>query len=74
MSQLGEPLEWDNPWEGTEFEHIINELIQKTDENRERLDKLESVVEGIKSDFEALKADTIRIVNNIYNKLSEVWR
>jgi hypothetical protein len=65
MSQLGEPFEWENSWEGTEFE----ELIQKTDE---RLDKLESTMEGIKYDFEALKADTIRIVSTIYKNLSEM--
>jgi hypothetical protein len=68
MPQLGEPPEWENSWEGTESE----ELIQKTDENRERLDKLESTMEGIKYDFEALKADTIRIVSTIYKNLSEM--
>jgi hypothetical protein len=40
MPQPGEPPEWDNPWEGTESEDIIDELIQKTDGNRERLNKL----------------------------------
>ncbi|CAB4022262.1 Hypothetical predicted protein [Paramuricea clavata] len=47
MPRIGEPYEWGNPWEGTELEDIINELIQKTDENRERLTKLETIVEGI---------------------------
>jgi hypothetical protein len=36
MSQL----DWGNSWEGTEFEDIIDELIEKTDKNQERLDKL----------------------------------
>ena len=72
MSQLGEPFEWDNPWEGTEFEDIINELIQKTDANRERLDKLESIVESLKYDFESFKNDTTKTVINIYKNLNEM--
>ncbi|CAB4031807.1 phage repressor [Paramuricea clavata] len=31
MSQYGEPYKWGNAWEGTEFEAIISELIEKTD-------------------------------------------
>jgi predicted CopG family antitoxin len=72
MSQLGEPLEWDNPWEGTGFEDIINELIQKTDRKQERLTKLESIVESLKYDFEVFKNDTIKIVGDIYKNLSEM--
>jgi hypothetical protein len=60
MSQL----DWGNSWEGTEFEDIINELIQKTDENRERLDKLESILEALKYDFESFKTDTVKTVVN----------
>jgi hypothetical protein len=72
MPQLGEPFEWGNAWEGTEFEDIINELIQKTDENRERIEKLESIVEGLKYDFEAFKDDTVKRVVNIYKNLNEM--
>jgi hypothetical protein len=72
MSQLGEPFEWDNPWEGTEFEDIIDELIQKTDENRERIEKLESIVEGLKYDLETFKTDTVKTVVNIYKNLNEI--
>jgi hypothetical protein len=60
MPQLGEPYEWGNPWGGTEFEDIINELIQKTRENREKIEELESIVGGLKYDFEAFKTDTIK--------------
>jgi hypothetical protein len=72
MPQIGEPFVWGNPWEGTEFEDIINELIEKTKENRERLDILESIVESLKYDFEAFKNDTIKTVVNIYKNLNEM--
>jgi hypothetical protein len=68
MSQL----DWGNSWEGTEFEDIIDELIQKTDENRERLDQLESILEALKYDFEVFKNDTIKTVTNIYKILQEM--
>jgi hypothetical protein len=72
MPQLGEPFEWENVWEATEFEDIIEELIQKTDENRERIEKLESTIEGLRYDFEAFKNDTIKTVINIYKNLNEM--
>jgi hypothetical protein len=72
MPQLGEPFEWDNPWEGTEFEDIIDELIQKTDENMEQLNKLESILEALNYDFEAFKTDTVKTVINIYKNLNEM--
>jgi hypothetical protein len=72
MPQLGEPYDWGNPWEGTEFEDIIDELIQKTDENRERIEKLESIVEGLKYDLETFKTDTVKTVVNIYKNLNEI--
>jgi hypothetical protein len=72
MPQLGEPFAWGNAWEGTEFEDIINELIQKTDENRERLIKLESILEALKYNFEAFKTDTVKTVVNIYKNLNEM--
>ena len=72
MSQLGESSEWDNSWEGTESEAIIDELIQKTDENRERIEKLECIVEGLRYDFEAFKTDTIKSVVGIYKNLNEM--
>jgi hypothetical protein len=68
MPQLGEPSEWDNPWEGTEFD----ELIQKTDGNRERLTKLETIVEGIQYDLKSFTEETIKVMNNIYKRLSEL--
>ncbi|CAB3982130.1 Hypothetical predicted protein [Paramuricea clavata] len=72
LPQIGEPYEWGNPWEETEFEDIINELTQKTDENRERLTKLETTVEGIQYDLKSPIKETIKVVNNIYKKNSEV--
>ena len=72
MPQLGEPFVWGNPREGTEFEDIIDELIGKTDENRERIEKLESIVEKLMYDFEAFKNDTIKTVVNIYKNLNEM--
>jgi hypothetical protein len=47
-------------------------LIGKTDENRERIEKLESIVEGLRYDFEAFKNDTIKTVVNIYKNLNEM--
>ena len=47
-------------------------MIQKTDENRERIEKLESIVEGLKYDFEAFKDDTVKRVVNIYKNLNEM--
>jgi hypothetical protein len=29
-----EPYEWSNPWEGTEFEEMIEELLEKAEEAR----------------------------------------
>jgi ubiquinone biosynthesis protein UbiJ len=69
---MGEPFVWGNPWEGTEFEDIINELIKKTDDNREALDKLKNKIEGIRYDLKTFTDDTIRTVTNIYKKLSEL--
>jgi hypothetical protein len=68
MPQLGEPFEWGNPWEGTEFE----ELIQKTKENRERIEELEKIVEGLKYDLETFKTDIVKTVVNIYKNLNEM--
>ena len=59
-------------WEGTESEAIIDELIEKTDRNQERLDKLESILEALKYDFEAFKTDTVKTVVNIYKNLNEM--
>ena len=74
MPQLGEPFEWDNPWEGTEFEDIIDELIQKTDGNRERLTKLETIVEGIQYDLKSFTEETIKVMNNNYKKNFQNYR
>jgi hypothetical protein len=59
-------------WEGTESEAIIDELIEKTDRNQERLDKLESILEALKYDFESFKTDTVKSVVNIYKNLNEM--
>jgi hypothetical protein len=72
MPQLGEPYDWGNPWEGTEYQDIIEELIQKTDKNREQLDKIQATLEALKYDFEAFKTDTIKTVVNIYKNLNEM--
>jgi hypothetical protein len=68
MSQF----DWGNSWEGTESEAIIDELIEKTDRNQERLDKLESILEALKYDFESFKTDTVKSVVNIYKNLNEM--
>lgn len=34
MPQLMEPYEWSNPWEGTEFEEVIEELLEEAEEAR----------------------------------------
>ena len=72
MPELGELFDWGNPWEGTEFEDIINELIKKTNENRERLSKLEDKVESIQYDLKTFSDDTVRMVTDILRKLSEL--
>ena len=68
MPQLGEPFVWGNPWEGTEFD----ELIQKTKENRERIEELEKIVGALKYDFETFAKDSIRTVEKIYKNLNEM--
>jgi hypothetical protein len=68
MPQIGEPFVWGNPWEGTEFD----ELIQKTKENMERIEELEQIVGALKYDFETFKTDTIKTVVNIYKNLNEM--
>ncbi|CAB4039018.1 Hypothetical predicted protein [Paramuricea clavata] len=72
MPRLGGPYDWGNPWEGTEFEDIIDELIEKTDENREQLDKIQATLDSLKYDFEAFKNDIIKTVVNIYKNLNEM--
>ena len=72
MPQLGEPFVWGNAWEGTEFEAIIDELIEKTDNNKEQLDKIQTTLEALKYDFETFKNDTIKTVVNIYKNLNEM--
>jgi hypothetical protein len=56
-------------WEGTEFEDIIDELIEKTDRNQERLEKMESILKALKYDPESFKTDTVKTVINIYIKI-----
>jgi hypothetical protein len=67
MPQIGEPFVWGNPWED-----IINELIEKTKENRERIEELEKIVGALKYDFEAFAKDSIRTVEKIYKNLNEM--
>ncbi|CAB4026844.1 DNA polymerase, partial [Paramuricea clavata] len=81
MSNYGGPYEWGNAWDGTEFESIIDELIEKTDRNKEQLDKIQATLDSLESDhnalknkivgplqyeFEAFKIDTIKTVE-VYN-------
>jgi hypothetical protein len=58
MPQLGEP------WDGTEFESII----EKTDG---QLSILQEKLDGLKYDFETFKNETIKMITNIYKKLHE---
>jgi hypothetical protein len=67
MPQLGEPFDWGNPWDGTEFESIIDELIEKTEE----LSILQEKLDGLKYDFETFKNETIKMITTIYKKLHE---
>jgi hypothetical protein len=64
MPQLGEPFDWGNPWDGTEFESII----EKTDG---QLSILQEKLDGLKYDFETFKNETIKMITNIYKKLHE---
>jgi hypothetical protein len=63
MPQIGEPFVWGD---------IINELIQKTKEDRERIEELEKIVGGLKYDFETFAKDSIRTVEKIYKNLNEM--
>jgi hypothetical protein len=38
----------------------------------ERLTKLETIVEGIQYDLKSFTEETIKVMNNIYKKLSEL--
>ncbi|CAB3987828.1 Hypothetical predicted protein [Paramuricea clavata] len=73
-------------WDGTEFESIIDELIEKTDRNKEQLDKIQATLDSLERDhdalknkivgplqydFEAFKIDTIKTVVKIYKNLNE---
>ena len=58
MPQLGEP------WDGTEFESII----EKTDG---QLSILQEKLDELKYDFESFKNDTIKMVTNILKNLHE---
>ena len=68
---MSEPFDWGNPWDGTEFESIIDELIEKTDKNAELIDELKEECEGLRYDFESFKNDTIKMVTNILKNLHE---
>jgi hypothetical protein len=48
------------------------ELNLKTNSNREKLNKLEKDIEKIQYDLKAFTDDTIKIVSNIYKKLSDL--
>jgi hypothetical protein len=67
MPQLGEPFDWGTPWDGTEFESII----EKTDGHGEELSILQEKLHGLKYDFETFKNETIKMITNIYKKLHE---
>jgi hypothetical protein len=57
-------LDWGNPWDGTQFESII----EKTDG---QLSILQEKLDELKYDFESFKNDTIKMITNIYKKLHE---
>jgi hypothetical protein len=71
MPQLGEPYNWGNPWDGTEFEDIINELIEKVDNITTEVNILKEESEGLRHDFESFKNSTIKMVTDIFKKLHE---
>jgi dsDNA-specific endonuclease/ATPase MutS2 len=56
MPQLGEPYDWGNAWDGTEFEDIINELIEKTNGNKEQLDEIQAALDSTESLLKKNKA------------------
>ena len=58
MPQLGEP------WDGTEFESII----EKTDG---QLSILQEKLDGPRHDLETFKNETIKMITNIYKKLHD---
>jgi hypothetical protein len=64
MPQLGEPFDWGNPWDGTEFESII-------EKNDGQLSILQEKLDGLKYDFETFKNETIKMVTNILKNLHE---
>jgi hypothetical protein len=70
-SQLGEPYDWGNSWDGTEFEDIIDELIKKTYGHDEKLSILQEKLDGLKYDFETFKI-TIKMITNIYKNLHDI--
>lgn len=72
MTQLGEPYDWSTPWEGTEYEDIFEELIEKTNKNEENLRKVEEAVTKLQDDFKEFKDETVRIVRRIFEKLSSL--
>jgi hypothetical protein len=61
---MPEPYDWGNPWDGTEFESII--------EKTEELSILQEKLDGLKYDFEAFKNETIKMITNIYKKLHDI--
>ncbi|CAB4010505.1 Hypothetical predicted protein [Paramuricea clavata] len=48
-------IDWGNPWVETEFEEIIDELIEKNDKNREQLVEMQSTLDALKYGFEAFR-------------------
>ena len=62
---MSEPFDWD----GTEFESIIDELIEKTDG---QLSILQEKLDGLKYDFENFKNETIKMITTIYKNLHDI--
>jgi hypothetical protein len=72
MSQLGEPYNWENAWDGTEFEDIINELIEKTDgldEIRAALDSTESLLKKNKATLDSIEKDLLSLKEKVIGPL-----
>ena len=73
MTQIGEPYDWNTPWEGTEYEEMINQLLEDAEnetETAEKLSKLEQEVRTLKEDYRAFQEDYIRTVRLVFERIS----
>jgi hypothetical protein len=72
MPQLGEPYDWGNAWDGTEFEAIINDLIEKTDgldEIRTTLESVESSIKQNRATLDFIEKDLLSLKEKVLGPL-----